>query len=359
MSLFVAYIVTALVFSFVNLKYDNDRNTILSETLWPRDDLSLSLNIFRENLLSVLDQNNRFQKNMSSFSSKLNHFSKENLTDLTQTFSKQFHNKNWIQSRRHIELSITREKSVLTLPLNVDWRKYGIVSSVGDQGSCGACWSFATVGALESHIAKINNKPVTKLSVQEMVDCSTDNFGCEGGVMEYAYNYMIRNTKITKDASYPYKGIKSTCKRLTLDMYDKSNTFTVEGFAYVNTSRVTDEDKMESKLDWNNHVEEFIKGIVATRGPVSAAIEVKESLMQYSSGIYDVSNCTESGVNHAVLIVGYGEDKEFNNKPYWIVKNSWGQAWGENGGYFRIARNSNNMCGISEFIFFPLLKRKD
>ncbi|MCD7463155.1 Senescence-specific cysteine protease sag12 [Datura stramonium] len=101
----------------------------------------------------------------------------------------------------------------VTVPYSMDWRKKGAVTEIKDQGHCGCCWAFSAVAAVEG-INKVKTGKLISLSEQELVDCDTSlNQGCEGGFMDYAFEFIIKNHGITSEYSYPYKGINGTCKK--------------------------------------------------------------------------------------------------------------------------------------------------
>ncbi|GMI91297.1 xylem bark cysteine peptidase 3 [Hibiscus trionum] len=219
---------------------------------------------------------------------------------------------------------------VRDIPASVDWRKKGAVTQVKDQGSCGACWSFAATGAMEG-VNKIVTGSLVSLSEQELVDCDrTYNTGCEGGLMDYAYQFVIDNHGIDTEEDYPYQGRQKTCNKDKM----KRRVVTIDDYADV---------------PMNN--EKQLLQAVATQ-PVSVGICGSERAFQlYSKGIF-TGPCSTS-LDHAVLIVGYGSE---NGLDYWIVKNSWGSRWGMNG-YIHMIRNNGNsegVCGINMLASYPI-----
>ena len=218
-------------------------------------------------------------------------------------------------------------------PSSYDWRNQNRVSPVKDQGSCGSCWSFATVANLEGLYAA--KKGVIKtFSEQMLVDCDTSDSGCNGGLMEYSFAWLKKNGGINYDSDYPYKGVKSTCKS------DKSKyaDFKVTGYKKLGSSYST----------WSPVDEDEVKEFLYETGPLAIALNA-DPLQTYSSGVLDLtsSRCPTSGINHAVTLVGYGYDSS-SKLDYWLVKNSWGKSWGEQG-YFRI-RRGNGTCGVNCYI---------
>ncbi|KAL8172036.1 hypothetical protein V2J09_023840 [Rumex salicifolius] len=219
------------------------------------------------------------------------------------------------------------------LPDSVDWRKEGAVAGVKDQGSCGSCWAFSTIAAVEG-INKIVTGDLITLSEQELVDCDTSyNEGCNGGLMDYAFEFIINNGGIDSDEDYPYKGVDGRC-----DQYRKN-------------AKVVSIDDYE---DVPANDENSLKKAVANQ-PVSVAIEAGGRQFQlYESGIF-TGKCGTS-LDHGVAAVGYGTS---NGVDYWIVRNSWGSSWGENG-YIKMERNlvgtSSGKCGIAMEASYPIKK---
>ncbi|CAN6277159.1 unnamed protein product [Urochloa humidicola] len=218
------------------------------------------------------------------------------------------------------------------LPESVDWVAKGAVVDVKDQGSCGSCWAFSTIAAVEG-INQIVTGDLISLSEQELVDCDTSyNEGCNGGLMDYAFEFIINNGGIDTEEDYPYKGKDNRC-----DVNRK------------NAKVVT----IDSYEDVPVNSEKSLQKAVANQ-PVSVAIEASGRAFQlYSSGIF-TGRCG-TALDHGVTAVGYGTE---NGKDYWIVKNSWGSSWGESG-YIRMERNikaSSGKCGIAVEPSYPLKK---
>ncbi|XP_067094042.1 cathepsin S, ortholog2, tandem duplicate 1 [Osmerus mordax] len=216
------------------------------------------------------------------------------------------------------------------VPDTVDWRQKGYVTQVKNQGSCGSCWAFSSVGALEGQLMRTTGK-LLDLSPQNLVDCSSKygNKGCNGGFMSEAFQYVIDNKGIDSDTSYPYQGVQGTCH------YNPS-------YRSANCTRY-------SFLPEGD--ETTLKQAVAMIGPISVAIDAtRPSFILWRSGVYNDLTCTQK-INHAVLVVGYGT---LDGQDYWLVKNSWGTRFGENG-YIRMSRNRNNQCGIALYGCYPIM----
>lgn len=213
----------------------------------------------------------------------------------------------------------------------LDWRTKGAVTAVKDQGQCGSCWSFSTTGALEgAHF--LSGKPLVALSEQNLMDCSTayGNNGCDGGLMEYAYEYIIKNKGIDSEASYPYQAQEGRCR------------FSAANVAATESSYKTIPAGSESSL----------LAAVTQKGPVAVAIDASHSSFQfYSSGVYYEPDCSSENLDHGVLAVGFGTE---NGQDYWLVKNSWGASWGDQG-YIKMARNKDNNCGIASMASYPIV----
>ncbi|KAL2504045.1 xylem bark cysteine peptidase 3 [Abeliophyllum distichum] len=216
------------------------------------------------------------------------------------------------------------------IPSSLDWRKKGAVTGVKDQGSCGACWSFSATGAMEG-INEIVTGSLISLSEQELIDCDRSyNDGCGGGLMDYAYEFVIKNRGIDTEKDYPYQGREKTCNKEKL----KRHVVTIDSYVDI-------PPKNEKRL----------LQAVATQ-PISVGISGSDNSFQlYSRGIFTGPCSTD--LDHAVLIVGYDSK---DGKDYWIVKNSWGKYWGMDG-YMYIIRNNGNpegVCGINMLASYPV-----
>ena len=183
-------------------------------------------------------------------------------------------------------------------------------------------------------ITKIAKGELLSLSEQQLLDCSRDfNNGCAGGIMSKAFEYIIVNQGITTEDNYPYQETQQTCSSTT--QTSDSAAATISGYETVP----------------NDDEEALLKAV--SQQPVSVAIDASGlAFKQYSGGIYNGDCGTH--LNHAVTIVGYGMSEK--GTKYWLLKNSWGQTWGENG-YMRIKRDVDTpqgMCGLARLAFYPL-----
>ncbi|XP_063839072.1 uncharacterized protein LOC135088119 [Ostrinia nubilalis] len=207
--------------------------------------------------------------------------------------------------------------SRVSAPESHDWRALNKVTPVKSQMTCGSCWAFSAVGAVESQYAIVHNQ-LLDLSEQQVVDCTQSTFGCQGGWMSNALDELANTGGIMGEQDYSYQNSQGYCK------YDASRAVV----------RVT------SCRQFDFRSEEELKETLASVGPLSIAVAV-DSWQNYHGGLLEM--CPQAQVNHAVLLVGYGSE---GGRPYWIIKNSWGLGWGESG-YIRIKRNVNacNLMG--------------
>jgi len=214
---------------------------------------------------------------------------------------------------------------------DVDWVKEGAVTPVKNQGSCGSCWAFSTTGAIEGRYF-ISKGQLNSLSEQDLVDCSTQNNGCNGGLMDYAFEFVKGNGGLCSEDDYTYLAYQEwRCKDSQCTKYDP-----ITGYTDVSTTTAALE-------------------AACAEGPVSIAIEADQSsFQQYRGGVLTASCGTN--LDHGVLLVGYGTD---GGLDYWKVKNSWGSYWGEDG-YIRLCRNCNanngeGQCGILLSASYPVV----
>ncbi|XP_028647436.2 procathepsin L-like [Erpetoichthys calabaricus] len=212
------------------------------------------------------------------------------------------------------------------LPISIDWIEKGYVTKVRSQGDCGSCWAFSALGALEGLIKKQINILV-ELSAQQLVDCSLLNNGCQGGTVTDAFKYVI-NRGISLESNYHYTGKVASCSRIP-----KNQLFPCSGYV---------------KIPFGDEM--ALQDALANIGPISVSIDTSPKGFQfYHSGIYYNKDCS-TRPDHCALLVGYGT---YDGEDYWIVKNSWGEDFGE-GGYILIARHKNNHCGIASRAIYPV-----
>uniref|UniRef100_I3J686 Cathepsin L.1 n=1 Tax=Oreochromis niloticus TaxID=8128 RepID=I3J686_ORENI len=207
----------------------------------------------------------------------------------------------------------------------------GTVLPKTDQQQCGSCWAFSATGALEGQHFKKTGKLVP-LSEQQLVDCSCKfrNNGCNGDLMNWAFQYIRDNGGVDTEKSYRYEAKDGQCRY-------RSNSIGAKCNGYVDVSLF----------------EEALKETVATIGPISVATDIShKSLQLYESGVYDEHRCSNIHLNHAVLAVGYGTE---NGHDYWLEKKtSTCLHWGDKG-YIKMTRNKDNQCGIATAASYTLV----
>ena len=247
------------------------------------------------------------------------------------------------------------ENPTVAVPDSVDWRTKGYVTPIKDQGQCGSCWAFSAVASLEGQHFKQSGKLVS-LSEQNLVDCSGKfgNQGCNGGLMDQAFSYIKANKGIDTEKSYPYTA------EVSLNFHFNNNLASYYIMVFLN--RIKD-GKCRFKpanvgatdtgfTDITSEDEDALTQAIATVGPISVAIDAsQDSFQSYSDGVYSDDDCSSTELDHGVTAVGYGTQ---DGQDYYIVKNSWGTSWGQEG-YILMARNSNNMCGIATVASYPLV----
>jgi len=213
----------------------------------------------------------------------------------------------------------------------VNWNNKGAVTPVKNQGQCGSCWSFSATGSMEGE-KFIKQGSLTSLSEQNLIDCSTSqgNQGCNGGLMDSAFKYVIAKHGIDTEASYRYTATgPNACKYSAANIGDTISS-------YKDVTRGS-ESALQSAVDVQ---------------PVSVAIDAGHNSFQlYKSGVYYESACSATQLDHGVLAVGYGTDN--SGTAYWLVKNSWGTGWGMSG-FIQMSKGRNNNCGIATMASTPI-----
>ena len=279
--------------------------------------------VFKMNVMNLYKESQKYKTGITKFS------------DLTQQeFAKIYLNLNY-DAMAVANFNPAHPSFSNAAPDSFDWRDKGLVTPVRDQGMCGSCWAFSTVANLEGLYYKLKGVAVD-LSEQNLVDCDTYDSACNGGLMEYAFQWIKENGMETEE-DYPYTGYKGSCKADPSKYIDMK----VTGWKKLGSSAST----------WSPVDEEEIKEFLYETGPLAIALNANP-LQTYSGGILDKtsSQCPVSGINHAVTLVGYGAE---SGVDYWIVKNSWGANWGENG-YFRIRRGTG-CCVVNCYITTALV----
>lgn len=286
-----------------------------TNNIYTGEEYQLRFGIYLTNLRLVQEHNA-----VSSFKLSMNAFSA--LTSAEYKAILGFNN--------HIRVQSKNQKISKANADAIDWREKGAVTPIKDQGSCGSCWAFSAICAQEGVWAAAGNELIS-LSESNLVDCDPLSEGCNGGLMSFAYDYILASQggKYMTEADYPYKAVQRQCA------WDASKGTTLMK-KYINITEGSEED-LAAKVESN--------------GPVAIAIDASHfSFQLYFGGIYDETRCSSTELDHGVGCVGFGVEGE---KQYWIVKNSWGSWWGEKG-YIRMIKNKNNQCGVASCASQPV-----
>jgi len=275
--------------------------------------------IYNQNLQTIVEHNMKNDIGESGFRMGVNEY-----TDLTYEEFRRVLGLGGCLMNRTAEADVAE---ILTPAADtVDWRKQGAVTAVKNQEQCGSCWAFSTTGSTEGAV-KIATGTLTSLSEQQLVDCSKaeGNNGCQGGLMDYGFKYIIKNGGLDTEADYRYTAKNGVCNTAKAAKHVSS----IKSFADVASDNEA----------------ELAKAV--TQQPVSVAIEADQTAFQhYKSGVFD-STCGTK-LDHGVLAVGYTSEA-------WIVKNSWGATWGDEG-YIMMKRgvSRKGICGIAMQPSYPI-----
>jgi cathepsin L len=297
------------------------------EKNYAHDEAYYRYTIFKQ----TVDYIDHFNKNLAkdrSFSVGINAFS-----DLTKEEFSKYYLGTKVDATKHVK---TGQKFVPKIDLGAvpttwNWTSQGAVTPIKNQGQCGSCWAFSTTGSTEGcHF--LNTKSLVGLSEENLVECSQSegNEGCEGGLMDDAFKYIIANKGIDTETSYPYTSGEGEAGACAFEAANCGSTIT----AYTDVTSESEPALLQACVG----------------APISVAIDAGEASFQsYTSGVYYEPECSSTQLDHGVLAVGWGT---YQGEAYWLVKNSWGTDWGLNG-YIMMSRNRNNNCGIATMASYP------
>ena len=301
--------------------------------------------IFEKNLLMI----KKYNRNNENCKLEINHFADE--IDFYDT-NNELLNKNKINENINFDFvgiskilknPIEYLKKYNTLPPKKIWGD-NILSKVKNQGKCGSCWAFSTTSSIES-LMRINNHSVERLSEQQLVDCSKENNGCNGGLMHLAYQYIIKNNGLLHNKDYEYVAKEQDCN---INENISSRDQNIENVSYSCNHKIKQHNAKGSQIkDYEFIIPKSKIDIMASlqNGPIALALDAGHFVFRfYKNGIIDIPSSQSSNINHAVLLTGYDRDI---NGTYWIIQNSWGDEWGENG-YAKIRASDDEGTLLSQ-----------
>jgi cathepsin L len=284
-----------------------------TNTYYTGDEYQLRLGIFMTNA--------RFVSQSNANKANLYRVGLNSLAALTQAEYQSM--LGYRKADRALTKGRTAPKRKTAAPATLDWRDSGAVNAIKDQGQCGSCWAFSTIQTSESTYF-LYSGTLLSLSESDLVDCDWFSLGCDGGNMLTAYEWVIlfQDGKFNLESDYPYTPSVGSCQ------FDSAKGVGLIASFIINIP----------------YDEAGLVDIVATYGPAAIAIDASLTSFQlYTSGIYNDDQCSSLSLDHGVGAIGYGTD---GGVDYWLVRNSWGLTWGEQG-YIKIIRNNGNTCGVA------------
>lgn len=306
-----------------------------------------------QNKEEVANLNKELQSSSSKWHAELNHFAtlpsedfKKRVLMPPMTISERPRPKTKPQRRAHAYTD--------NIPDAFDWRTDGdkqVVTPVKDQGYVGTCWTFSTIENIESQWALAGNDLVS-LSEEFLVDCDgnhdDEHADCSifGGWPYLAYEYIIGAGGVPTEEAWPYCAGDGSCYPCMLGPISECGPppYYCDRDIPKQCKSMTPTAKIYTWTDIDKNETAMVEALLEF-GPLSALLDA-DTLQYYKGGIWDggsgIARCTKQSLNHAILIVGYGEE---DGEKYWTIKNSWGASWGEDG-YFRMVRGEG-ACGIN------------
>jgi len=296
-------------------------------------------NIFKNNVDLIDSHNAAYEAGKFTFTLGINKFADQTnaeykkLLGLRRTGQAAPPNKEIHHSENHHH----SESTPNGVPATMDWRNFGAVTEVKDQGQCGSCWAFSATAAMEGRYFQTSGK-LLSLSEQLCVDCVLGGADtCDlGGEMHDCYLQVIAEGGDETEADYPYQAQSGEACAFTPSLAVATNFS-----GYVN---ITSGDEKALQVASSQYV-------------ISVGIDASSFMFQlYSGGVYNDPSCMNAWneLDHGVTVVGYDHDSA-SGLDYWIVKNSWGSDWGLEG-YIWMTRNQNNQCGIATDATYPTVK---
>jgi len=284
----------------------------------------MRMDIFKENVKKINEHNS---KPGVSYKMGINQF-----TDLTEAEFRSTYLGGYKQTPTPASPMKRTRPINLDLPASVDWRDKGAVTPVKDQGQCGSCWAFATTEVIESHV-QIATGTLPVLSSQQVTSCTPNPLhcggtgGCRGSIPQLGFTYVQLFGHVEEDA-YPYvSGTSGSTEDCEYNLDNLTPVVGLTGYTILTANNV-----------------QAVMEHVAEVGPLSVAVDAS-SWSWYSGGVFDDCSYDQNiALNHAVVLVGYGTDSAEGD--YWLVRNSWGTWWGEDG-YIRLKRESSEVCGVN------------
>lgn len=319
MILFTYFLMFDIVFGYTTMNLNHFEHFLdkYQKKYTSQKDKFIAYENFKSNLERIQQKN----RELSDYKLNWNQFSDQNIDQLQRRIL--CNDFSSFQPKNQVPLLSSSNEDLHS----IDWNQKGLVRPIKDQGNCGSCWAFSAVGALESMI-DLHLGIKEELSEQQLIDCSLENYGCEGGWMHKALQYIHTQKGAISSTFYPYDSSLQICREHQFPKIKGSSQFKT-------TFLPPDSPSCIKKAIQIN--------------PICVAVHADFDFVFYQEGIFNKPLQSQSTLNHGILLIGYQKSENI-----WSIKNSWGVHWGENGFMRMSILPGKGVAGLHSYAVLPI-----